>query len=207
LKAPGIKLFKLKCDKLLSNFAVNFNSCRYNMDEFTFFINGAITPLLNITVGYQKLKPPKGSRTASTATAKASASTEVGFIIQKCTFGEFVWELRKLLPTAIPDDMDLASIGAALGAEIDRHVELHGHDTDVSKLGMFDVGSWIKGKLASLPLPRTSVSFMSTSGEWALSIKMEACKLFGMPLELGREMQVHPIKPTLQAPGFKRLKL
>jgi hypothetical protein len=40
--------------------------------------------------------------------------------------------------------MDLASIGAALGAEIDRHIELHGRHTDVAKLGLFDVGTWIK---------------------------------------------------------------
>jgi len=71
-------------------------------------------------------------------------SSEVGFIIQKCTFGEFFVELRALFPTAIPDDMDLASIGAALGAEIDRHIELHGRHTDVAKLGLFDVGTWIK---------------------------------------------------------------
>jgi hypothetical protein len=58
--------------------------------------------------------------------AKASSHTEVGFIIQRCTFGEFFGELRELFPTSIPDDMDLASIGAALGAEIDRHIELHG---------------------------------------------------------------------------------
>jgi len=34
LKAPGIKLLKLKYDKLLSNFAFKFILRRYNMEEY-----------------------------------------------------------------------------------------------------------------------------------------------------------------------------
>ena len=33
VKAPGIKLLKLKCDERLSNFAFKFNLRRYTMDQ------------------------------------------------------------------------------------------------------------------------------------------------------------------------------
>jgi len=43
------------------------------MKEFNFFINGAITPLLNITVGYTKRTPPT---TGAGAALKPSSQTE-----------------------------------------------------------------------------------------------------------------------------------
>ena len=148
--------------------------------EFEVFVNGALTELLNITLGYKSFTPAVGA---------ATSQFEIGIVIQRCTFGEFFSELVKLFPTAIPDDMSLAQIGASLGAEIDRHRELHGNHTDVAKLGMFDVGEWIRGKLADLTLPKTTITFIMGNGEWAMSIKVEACVLWGMPLEIGLFIQ------------------
>ena len=48
---------------------------------------------------------------------------------------------------------------------------------------------YIKDKLASLTLPKTTIYFMVSGGEWALSIKIEACELFGMPIELAMFIQ------------------
>jgi len=96
------------------------------LDQFKLFINGAVTPLLNITIGYTKFSRSDEDKKAGRTKKIVKPQFSVGIIIQKCTFGEFFGELRKLWPSSIPDDMDLAAIGAALGAEIERHYELHG---------------------------------------------------------------------------------
>jgi hypothetical protein len=96
------------------------------MDQFKLFINGAVTPLLNIAIGYTRFSQSAEDKKKGKTKKIVKPQFSVGIIIQKCTFGEFFSELRKLWPSSIPDDMDLASIGAALGAEIERHYELHG---------------------------------------------------------------------------------
>jgi len=40
-----------------------------------------------------------------------------------------------------------------------------------------------------IPLPKTTISYLNGGGGWALSIKMEACVLWGMPVELGMFIQ------------------
>ena len=57
LKAPGIKLLKLKYDKLLSNFAFKFNLRRYTLDD-----DGASDPYCEVALVDPKGMSPEQSQ-------------------------------------------------------------------------------------------------------------------------------------------------
>ena len=136
-----------------------------NMNEFHFQVNVALNNLVNITVGYSSFKPPTAAQRASGEMKKRGggkgkqapySNIEIGFLIQKCTFNELIAELGKLMPSAVPEengDKFMAEVSSQLGYAMEEHFRRHGRDSDLAKLGMFDVGEWEKENIGTITLP------------------------------------------------------